>query len=86
MARTSFARTFVITYCDAEWFDSENVLHKGEVKIYGDYDLSSAQGAVKRKLNARGAIVKNVRHESFYGSMSIETFAKYCTKSNRKEW
>lgn len=86
MARNSFARTVVITKCDAEWFDENNEYQKGEIELYGDYDINTAQNAVKKQLNAKGAIVKKVRHTSFYGIMPMKDFAKYCEKKNYKEW
>lgn len=86
MARTSFARTVIITYCETTYFDQQNTMHKDTVKLYGDYDIDSAQNAVKKKLNAKGALVTSVSHKSFYGSMPIETFAKYCDKRDYKEW
>lgn len=86
MARTSFGRTVVITICDAEWYDENNVHNKGEVMLYGDYDELSAHRAVMKQLKAKGAIVKSIKHKSFYATMPIKTFAKYASKKDFKEW
>lgn len=87
MARTTFSRTVVITICKTTYFDLDNTMHKDViVELFGDYDLNGAQNAVKKKLGVKGAIVSEVSHKSFYGSMSLEDFAQYCTKKDYKEW
>lgn len=86
MARTTFARTVVQTICEVKYIDQNNNTIEDTITLYGDYDLGTAQRAAIKKLNAKGGIVTNVRHKSFYGSMNIEMFAKYCDKSNFKEW
>ena len=83
---TSISRTIVMTYCDVTWIAQDNSKHTDTIKLYGNYTLTSAQGAVKKKLNAKGVLVDEVRHESFYGTMAMEKFAKYCEKANKKEW
>lgn len=84
--RATFARTVVITYCDTEWIDQNNGIHRDNIKLYGNHTLDSAQNAARKKLNAKGCIVHKVKHKSFYGKMSIEEFAKHCEKSDEKEW
>lgn len=54
--------------------------------LFGDYDLASAQNAVKKKLNARGALVQKVSHKSYFGSVTLERFDKVCEKKDFKEW
>ena len=84
--RATFARTVVITYCEVQYIDQNNNVHKDTVKLFGNHTLETAQNAARKKLNAKGCIVESVRHKSFYGKMSIEQFAKYCEKSDEKEW
>lgn len=86
MARTTFSRTVVQTICEVTYIDQNNDEQKGEVVLFGDYDIGTAQRAAIRKLNAKGAVVHSVRHKSFYGSMDIESFAEHCDKKNYKEW
>lgn len=86
MARTTFARTVVQTICEVDYIDQDNDQKHAQLTLYGDYDLGTAQRAAIKKLNAKGAIVTDVHHKSFYGSMNIEEFAKYCNKKNFKEW
>lgn len=87
MARTTFSRTVVITVCTTTYFDHDNVMHKDvQVELFGDYDLNGAQNAVKKKLKVKGAIVSEVSHKSFYGTLSLEEFCKHCSKKNFKEW
>lgn len=86
MARTSFARTVVITHCDVRYVDENNNVNKTEIDLFGDYDIVTAQGAAKRALNAKGAIVENISHTSYYGRMSLQEFDKHCEKTNVKEW
>lgn len=86
MARTSFSRTVIKTYCSTIWFDQSNIKHEDTVVLFGDYDLTSAQNAVKNKLNARGALVQSVSHKSYYGTVTIEKFDKICEKKDFKEW
>ena len=86
MARTSFARTVILTFCEAEYVTQTNDVKKGLIKLFGDYDLEHAQNAVKRQLNAKGVIVKKVSHVSYYGTMSMEEFAQNCVKTKFKEW
>ena len=87
MARNSFGRTVVKTICEVKYVDENNDVKKDTVTVYGNYDLDSAQNAVRRALDNNRAIVYAVRHESFYGIISMETFAKNCdTITNRKEW
>ena len=86
MARTSFARTVVKTYCDAIWFDKDNNKREGTIMLFGDYDLTTAQNAVKHQLGARGCLVQEVRHKSYFGTVTFEQFDEICTKKNFKEW
>ena len=86
MARTTFARTVIITKCKTKYVDQNNQIHEEWIEIYGDYDLEHAQRAVKRKLNAKGVLVEKVKHKSFYGKISFEKFAELCEKSDYKEW
>lgn len=86
MARLTFARTIVKTKCETVWFDQNNIKHTDTVVLFGDYDLQTAQSAVKKKLNAKGALVTEVSHMSYYGSVSVEKFDKICDKKDFKEW
>lgn len=86
MARTSIARTVIKTICEVQYVDDNNDTKEAVVEVYGDYDINSAQNAVRKKLNNNRLIVERVRHESFYGKMTLEKFAQECEKSNRKEW
>lgn len=86
MARTTFARTVVQTHCEVNYIDQNNERKSDTVILFGDYDLGTAQKPAIKKLNAKGGVVLAVHHTSFYGSMSIEDFAKHCNKKNFKEW
>lgn len=86
MARKSFARTVVQTICEVTYIDQNNDRKSTEVTLYGDYDLEHAQRPAIRELNAKGGIVTSIKHTSFYGTMSMERFAKLCEKTNYKEW
>lgn len=86
MARTTFSRTVVITHCEGEYVNENEDIIPFKINLYGDYDINTVQNAAKRKLKTKGLIVQKISHESFYGSMNIEEFAKHCEKSNRKEW
>ena len=86
MARTSFSRTVVKTHCDAQYVDEQNNIKKKHVDLFGNYDESSAYGAVKKALNAKGVIIEKISHSSYYGTMTLENFDKYCNKTNYKEW
>lgn len=87
MARNSFGRTVVKTICEVKYVDEKNGVQKGTVIVYGNYDIDSAQNAVRKALNNNRAIVYAVKHESFYGTISMEKFAENCdTITNRKEW
>ncbi len=83
---TSISRTVVVTYCDAQYIDHNNSIHRDTIKLYGNYDIDSAHGAVRRKMHAKGCIIHSVSHVSFYGKMSLEQFAKHCEKTDIKEW
>lgn len=86
MARTSISRTVVKTICNVIYIDSENERKETEISFYGDYDMEHANPVVMRLLKAKGAIITDIRHESFYGTMSLEKFAKYCEHTNEKDW
>ena len=87
MARTTFGRTIVTTHCEVNYIDQNNERKtEADLKLLGDYDLETAQKPAIKKLNAKGGVVLNVWHTSYYGKMSIEDFDKYCTKTNYKEW
>ena len=86
MARLKIARTVVKTFCECQYIGQNNDKQEAEIVLYGDYDIETAQRACKKVLNAKGCIVTNVKHESFYGSMSLEKFANECEKTNHKEW
>ena len=86
MARTTFARTVVQTICEVKYIDQDNEPQTAEVTLFGDYDIEGAQRPAVRALKAKGGVVLEVRHKSFYGTMSIEEFAKNCKKKNEKEW
>ena len=77
MARTTFSRTVVMTHCEVTYIDQDNEKKKGTVILYGDYDIETAQRPAIKKLGAKGGIVEEVHHTSFYGSMNIEQFAKH---------
>ena len=87
MARQSFSRTIVYTFCEADYFDENNErIQTSDVKLLGDYDIKTAQQPALKQLKAIGGVVTKVRHESYYGTLSIEEFDKYCSKKNFKEW
>lgn len=86
MARTSFSRTVIRTICEVAYADENNDLHDTEVKLWGDYGVDDAERAVRKQTGLSRVLVKNVRHESFYGTMSLEQFAEHCEKKNFKEW
>ena len=86
MARTTFSRTIVQTICEVKYIDQNNEQQDSTVILYGDYDIKTAQRAAIKKLNAKGGVVLSVKHISFYGSMTIETFAQNCDKRYFKEW
>lgn len=86
MARTSIARTVVKTICEVKVVDSENNINARTVVVFGDYDIDKAQRAVRKQLKNERVLVESIRHESFYGTMSLEKFAENCTKKNYKEW
>lgn len=85
--RLTFSRTIVKTYCEVTYIDQNNdkqTVH--DLELLGDYDLATAQKPAIKKLNARGGVVTAIRHTSYYGTITIEDFDKYCTKTNHKEW
>ena len=86
MARTTFARTVVTTICEVNYIDQNNEKQNAEVELFGNYDIGTAQKPAIKKLNAKGGVVLEVKHRSFYGSMSLEKFAELCDKKNFKEW
>lgn len=86
MARNSIARTVVETFAEVKYIDENNDTHKATVHLWGDYDEETAQSACVRKLRIKRLMVQKVHHKSFYGRMPMKEFAKYCEKSNEKEW
>lgn len=86
MARTSISRTVVKTICEVKIVDKNNDIHEDTIVVFGDYDIDGAQRAVRKKLKNERVLVESIRHESFYGTMTLENFANNCTKKNRKEW
>ena len=86
MARTTFARTVVKTHCKVHYIDQNNDEQTTTVTLLGDYDLTTAQKAAIKQLNAKGGVVLSITHSSYYGSMSIQDFDKYCFKKDFKEW
>ena len=86
MARTTFSRTVVKTICEVTFIDQNNDEKNTTVELFGDYDLQHAQRPAIKALNARGGVVRKVKHKSYYGSMSLESFDKHCEKKNFKEW
>ena len=86
MARTSISRTVVKTICEVKIVDKNNDIHEDTIVVFGDYDIDGAQRAVRKKLKNERVLVESIRHESFYGTMTLEDFANNCTKKNRKEW
>lgn len=86
LARTTFSRTVVQTICEVTYIDVNNDKKNTTVTLYGDYDMETSQKAAIKKLQAKGGVVTSIKHKSFYGSMGIEDFAKYCSKKNFKEW
>ena len=75
-----------MTYCNVMYIDENNDKKEEQVLLFGDYDISTAQNAALKKLNAKGGVVTEVFHSSFYGTMSLEEFANHCTKKDFKEW
>ena len=86
MARTSISRTVVKTICEVKIVDKNNDIHEDTIVVFGDYDIDGAQRAVRKKLKNERVLVESIKHESFYGTMTLEDFANNCTKKNRKEW
>lgn len=86
MARTSISRTVVKTICEVKIVDKNNDIHEDTIVVFGDYDIDGAQRAVRKKLKNERVLVESIRHESFYGTMTLEDFANNCTQKNRKEW
>lgn len=87
MARNSFGRTVIMTICEVRYVDENNEVQKGTVTVYGNYNLNSAQNAARKALNNNRVIVESVKHKSFYGTISMESFAKNCESiTNEKEW
>ena len=66
--------------------DENNNINAQTVVVFGDYDIDKAQRAVRKQLRNERVLVESIRHESFYGTMTLEDFANNCTKKNRKEW
>ena len=86
MARTSFSRTVVKTHCDVRYVDQNNDIQTKHVMLFGNYDENTAYNACKKALNAKGVIIDRITHESYYGTMSLESFDKNCDKKQYKEW
>ena len=88
MARISFGRTVVKTMCKITYIAQDNSQKEAEVVLYGDYDISTAQKPAIKALGAKGGVVTEVKHKSFYGVISLEDFERYCTVSpnSEKEW
>ena len=86
MARTSISRTVIQTHCEVTYIDQNNEKQNGTVSLFGDYDIETAQRPAIHALNAKGGVVSAISHTSFYGTMSLEDFAKHATKKNFKEW
>lgn len=86
MARTTFGRTVVKTICDVRYVDSENDVQTTTVTLWGNYDKDHAYNPCRRKLNTKGLIIDEVRHQSYYGKMHLSVYDKYCEKENYKEW
>ena len=86
MARTSISRTIIKTICDAKVVDNNNDIHEQVIILFGDYDENTAQRAARKMLQNERILVESVRHESFYGTMSLEDFAKNCKKKNERNW
>jgi len=86
MARTSISRTVVKTICEVKIVDKNNDINEATIVVFGDYDIDGAQRAVRKKLKNERVLVESIKHESFYGTMTLEDFANNCTKKNRKEW
>lgn len=86
MARNSISRTVVKTYCEVKFVDDNNDIQETEIMLWGDYSIDGAQNAARKVLENNRLIVESVRHESFYGKMSMEQFAELCEKSKEKEW
>lgn len=86
MARLTIGRTIVQTICEVKYIDKNNDKKEGTVTLYGDYDIETAQKPAIKALNAKGGVVLELKHKSFYGKMSLEKFAEFCEKTNHKEW
>ena len=86
MARNSFSRTVVKTICDVRYIDQNNEQRQTTITLFGDYDLQHAQRPCIRALNAKGGIVEKIKHQSYYGTMTMQEFDKYCVKTNQKEY
>lgn len=88
MARTSFGRTVTRTICDVRYVDENNNICSATITLYGNYNMDSVQNAARKAMNNNRAAVKSIKHESFYGIISMEDFCKHCTvkEETRKEW
>ena len=86
MARTSFSRTVVKTICDVRYVDTNNDIQKTTVILWGNYDIDHAYTPCQRKLGAKGIIIDSIKHESYYGTQTLQEFDKHCTKTDYKEW
>lgn len=87
MARGTFGRTVVKTFCEVRYVDENNDVKDGEVLLWGDYDIFGAQNAARKRTGNKRLVVKAVRHESFYGVISLEDFEANCSViRDRKEW
>ena len=88
MARTSFGRTIIETICDVRYIDENNAIKSTEIVLYGDYNIKTSQNAVRNRMQNNRAVVKSLRHVSYYATMPVEDFAKLATEkpNTRKEW
>ena len=86
MARTTFSRTVVKTICEVTYIDQNNDTQEAKIELFGNYDLQGAQKPAIKALNAKGGVVRKIHHKSYYGSMTLEKFDKFCDKKNYKEW
>lgn len=86
MARLTIGRTIVQTICDVNFFDHNNELQHATVELYGNYTIDDALKPALKALDAKGGVVTEVKHRSFYGTMAFKEFAENCDKKNYKEW
>lgn len=78
MAKNRIGRRIYKTICDCDVVDEQKKVVSKVIELYGNYDIDSAQRKVRRELNTNRALVKSVKHESFYASQPLSVFVENC--------